>query len=81
MARNYKQEYERYHKSPEQKKRRAARNKIRRQLLSSGKVRKGSRVDVHHRDGNPENNAPGNIVLQDRSKNRSFARNSKSGKK
>jgi len=81
MPRNYKLEYERYHKSPEQKKRRAARNKIRRQLLSSGRVRKGSRVDVHHRDGNPENNSPGNIVLQDRSKNRSFARNSKSGKK
>jgi len=81
MPRNYKLEYERYHKSPEQKKRRAARNKIRRQLLSSGRVIKGSRVDVHHGDGNPENNSPGNIVLQDRSKNRSFARNSKSGKK
>jgi hypothetical protein len=81
MPRNYKLEYERYHKSPEQKKRRAARNKIRRQLLSSGRVRKGSRVDVHHRDGNPENNSPGNITLQDRSKNRSFARNSKSQKK
>jgi hypothetical protein len=81
MPRNYKLEYERYHKSPEQKKRRAARNKIRRQLLSNGRVRKGSRVDVHHRDGNPENNSPGNIILQDRSKNRSFARNSKSQKK
>lgn len=81
MPRNYKLEYERYHKSPEQKKRRAARNKIRRQLLRDGRVRKGSRVDVHHRDGNPENNSPGNIILQDRSKNRSFARNSKSQKK
>jgi len=81
MPRNYKLEYERYHKSPEQKKRRAARNKIRRELLSSGRVRKGSRVDVHHRDGNPENNSLGNITLQDRSKNRSFARNSKSQKK
>lgn len=81
MPRNYKLEYERYHKSPEQKKRRAARNKIRRQLLREGRVRKGSYIDVHHRDGNPENNSPGNIILQDRSKNRSFARNSKSQKK
>ena len=81
MPRNYKLEYERYHKSPEQKKRRAARNKIRRQLLRDGRVRKGSHIDVHHRDGNPENNSPGNIILQDRSKNRSFARNSKSQKK
>ena len=81
MPRNYKLEYERYHKSPEQKKRRAARNKIRRQLLREGRVKKGSYIDVHHRDGNPENNSPGNIILQDRSKNRSFARNSKSQKK
>ena len=81
MPRNYKQEYERYHKSPEQKKRRAGRNRIRREMLKSGRVRKGSRVDVHHRDGNPENNSPSNVVLQDRSKNRSVARNSKSGKK
>ena len=81
MTRNYKQEYERYHKSPEQKKRRAGRNRIRREMLKSGRVRKGSRIDVHHRDGNPENNSPSNVVLQDRSKNRSVARNSKSGKK
>ncbi len=81
MPRNYKQEYERYHKSPEQKKRRAGRNRIRREMLKSGRVRKGSRIDVHHRDGNPENNSPSNVVLQDRSKNRSVARNSKSGKK
>jgi hypothetical protein len=50
-------------------------------MLKSGRVRKGSRIDIHHRDGNPENNSPGNVVLQDRSKNRSFARNKKSGKK
>ena len=81
MPRNYKQEYERYHNSPEQKKRRAGRNRIRREMLKSGRVRKGSRIDIHHIDGNPENNSPGNVVLQDRSKNRSVARNSKSGKK
>ena len=81
MPRNYKQEYERYHKSPEQKKRRAMRNKVRRQALKDGRVRKGDRIDIHHIDGNPMNFKKSNLRLQDRSKNRSFARNSKSQKK
>ena len=81
MPRNYKQEYERYHKSPEQKKRRAMRNKVRRQALRDGRVRKGDRLDIHHVDGNPENSSPGNLVIQDRSKNRSFPRNRYSKKK
>ena len=74
MARNYKSEYANYHSSPEQKKRRAARNKIRRQMLREGRVRKGSHVDIHPVDGNPENNSRSNVVLQHRSKNRSFPR-------
>ena len=81
MPRNYKQEYERYHKSPEQKKRRAMRNKVRRQALREGKVRKGDRIDIHHVDGNPMNFAKSNLILKDRSKNRSFARNRRSRKK
>tara|TARA_R100001163_G_C5032580_1_gene172416 strand:- start:492 stop:719 length:228 start_codon:yes stop_codon:yes gene_type:complete len=74
MARNYKSEYANYHSSPEQKKRRAARNKIRREMLREGRVRKGSAIDIHHIDGNPSNNSRSNVVLQHRSKNRSFKR-------
>jgi|TARA_R100000773_G_C4176613_1_gene88076 hypothetical protein len=81
MARNYKKEYANYQGTTEQKKRRAMRNKVRRQLIKEGRVRKGDRTDVHHRDGNPMNFNKNNLVVQNRSKNRSFPRNSKAGKK
>lgn len=81
MGRNYKLEYERYQGTPEQKKRRAMRNKVRRQAIKEGRVRKGDGIDIHHVDGNPMNGSKSNLVLQTRSKNRSFPRNSKSGKK
>ena len=74
MARNYKKEYANYQGTDAQKKRRAQRNKIRRQMLKDGRVKKGDQMDVHHRDGNPANNSPRNVVVQHRSKNRSFAR-------
>lgn len=81
MARNYKKEYANYQGTTEQKKRRAMRNKVRRQLIKEGRVRKGDRTDVHNRDGNPMNFNKSNLVVQNRSKNRSFPRNSKAGKK
>tara|TARA_B100000927_G_scaffold191399_1_gene154388 strand:+ start:2930 stop:3175 length:246 start_codon:yes stop_codon:yes gene_type:complete len=81
MSRNYKKEYKNYQGTTEQKKRRAMRNKVRRQLIKEGRVRKGDRTDVHHRDGNPMNFNKSNLVVQSRSKNRSFARNRQAGKK
>ena len=81
MSRNYKKEYKNYRGTTEQKKRRAMRNKVRRQLIKEGRVRKGDRTDVHHRDGNPMNFNKSNLVVQSRSKNRSFARNRQAGKK
>lgn len=39
-----------YEARPEQKKRRAQRNKDRRQALREGRVSKGSSIDVHHKD-------------------------------
>jgi hypothetical protein len=41
-----------YEARPEQKKRRAQRNKDRRQALREGRVKKGSKIDVHHKDKN-----------------------------
>lgn len=80
MARNYKSEYQNYQGSPEQIKRRAARNKARRELLKEGKVHKGDGMDVNHRDGNPMHNKPSNWQVESKTANRSYPR-TKSAKK
>lgn len=48
MARDYKKEYADYHASPEQKKRRAQRNKARREAIREGKVQKGDTLELDH---------------------------------
>ena len=73
-TRNYRQEYDRYHARPAQKKRRAARNKANSIAGKSG-------MDVHHKDGNPMNNSRKNLAVTSKKANRSFARNKKAGKK
>ena len=70
-SRNYKREYETYHARPEQKKRRAARNKARRLAIREGRVVKGSKMDIHQKDKNPKNNGKKNLKVVSRSKNRS----------
>jgi len=65
-ARNYAQEYERYHKNPEQIARRSSRNKARR--VMGDKVVKG--LDVGHKDNNPMNNDPDNLRNEDPGVNR-----------
>lgn len=70
--RNYKQEYERYHARPEQKKRRAQRNHARRKMSRMGKVRKGDGKDVHHRNRNTSDNESKNLSVMSKSKNRSL---------
>lgn len=48
-ARNYRKEYDEYHAKPEQKKRRAERNRDRAAAVKSGAVRKGdSSKEVDH---------------------------------
>ena len=64
--RNYAQEYERYHKNPEQIARRSSRNKARRAM--GDKVVKG--LDVGHKDNNPMNNDPDNLRNEDPAVNR-----------
>ena len=61
MARNYKKEYDDYHGTKRQKKRRAARNKARRHMERAGRVSKGDGKEVDHKDFNPENNNSSNL--------------------
>jgi len=75
-GRNYKKEYDAYQGSEEQKKKRAARNKARRQLEREGKVRKGDGKDVDHKNplSKGGSNGKSNWRVEDKSKNRSFSR-------
>ena len=71
--RNYRKEYDNYHSTPEQKKKRSSRNKANRIKGVKGK-------DVDHKDGNPMNNSKNNLTVKDKSNNRSFKRNKNAGK-
>lgn len=69
-SRDYRKEYDSYHGTESQKKRRAARNKARRHLERTGRVSKGDGKDVDHKDGNPLNNSSANIRVINQSTNR-----------
>ena len=64
MARDYKAEYKKFQSSTKAKKDRAARNAANRKK----KCPPGS--EVHHKDGNPRNNSPSNLVCRKKSANR-----------
>lgn len=81
MARNYRNEYDKYHSSPKQKKRRAGRNKARRIMERLGKAKKGDGKDVAHKDNNPLNAKLKNIRMESRKSNRSFPRTKTSRRK
>lgn len=70
-----------YNAKPEQKKRRAMRNKARREMIAAGKVRKGDGKDVAHKDNNPMNTNPQNFAVQSKAKNRSVPRDSNGKRK
>ena len=65
MSRDYRKEYDDYHGTERQKKRRAARNKARRHMERKGRVRKGDGKHVHHKDHNPENGSAKNLSVMD----------------
>ena len=68
MARNYRSEYDNYHSTTKQKRRRAGRNTARRRVLKGRK----SRLDVDHVDRNPMNNSRKNLRLSTRKRNRGW---------
>jgi|TARA_Y100000310_G_scaffold339429_2_gene432046 hypothetical protein len=76
MARNYRKEYDSYHKDKKQKKRRAHRNAARRLMIASGAAKKGDGKDVHHQDRNPKNNSRKNLRVTTRKANRGWRRGS-----
>lgn len=78
MARDYKREYATYQGTEEQKKKRAQRNKARRQLMREGKVHKGDGMDVSHKKALDKggSNKDGVFVQTDNA-NRSFKRDAK----
>ena len=68
--RDYRREYDDYHGTERQKKRRAARNKARRHMQKSGQVRKGDGREVDHKNYNAEDNSEGNLRVVDKKTNR-----------
>ena len=66
-----------YNAKPEQKKRRALRNKTRRMMERAGKVHKGDGKDVDHRNHNPGDLSSSNLRVQDKRTNRSRNRKGK----
>ena len=81
MARNYRQEYDRYQGTAEQKKNRAKRNAARRKMERAGRVSKGDGKDVDHKRGVKAGNGAANLRVRPKAANRSFPRNKNAGKK
>ena len=73
-----------YNSKPEQKKRRAMRNRARRNMIAAGKAHKGDGKDVGHVDGNPMNTpkkGTKNLRMESKRSNRSYARTKGAHKK
>lgn len=70
MSRDYKKEYESYHKKPEQRARRSSRNKARRLAVKKHGKAALRNKDVDHKDRNPMNNSTSNLRIQSKKENR-----------
>jgi len=80
-TRDYVSEYNNFHSRPGEKKKRARRNKARRDMIKLGRAAKGDGKDVAHKDNNTKNGRLGNLSLQSKASNRSFARTKGAGRK
>ena len=69
-TRDYKSEYQNYHSRPEQKKNRAKRNLARR-IMKRKLGNSINGMDIHHVDGNPNNNSSSNLKVVSKRFNRS----------
>ena len=58
-------------KKPKNNEKRLSRNRARRKAIAAGLAARGDGRDVHHKDGNPKNNAYGNLSIRSRRANRS----------
>ena len=70
-----------YNSSPEQKKRRAERNKARRMMERKGKVRKGDGKDVDHKNHRTSDMSAKNLSVMSRSRNRAMNQHDKRKRK
>jgi hypothetical protein len=70
MPRDYRKEYDEYHGSDEQKKRRAERNRARRKATKEGRVKKGDGKEVHHTDANRKGKLDGPTRVVSKKTNR-----------
>lgn len=78
MARNYRDEYDKYQGTPEQIKKRAQRNAARAKMVKAGKAKKGDGKDVAHVRAFDKGGSNGDgLKVEPKSKNRSFKRDSK----
>lgn len=68
--RSYRKEYDDYHSSEEQKRRRAARNKARRDAEKDGRVSKGDGKEVHHVDAPRKGKLPNKTRVISKKANR-----------
>jgi hypothetical protein len=70
MARDYKKEYESYHKKPEQRRRNDSRKAARRLMVKKHGASKLAGKDIDHKDRNPKNNSSSNLRIQSKKTNR-----------
>ena len=68
--RDYKKEYENYHKKPEQRRRNDSRKAARRLMVKKHGKAKLAGKDIDHKDRNPRKNSTSNLRIQSKKTNR-----------